>query len=131
MLRILGRTTLVSQFMVRSEWRSNRPWNIWPCLGYPASRRGLSRARNCGLFHGLLRAPDALRQGGDEIGHRTDRFGRRTAVGIETAAQGVDQRGPDHRAVGSLRDGAGGIPRADAVGHTKPAIFMSRDVRRP
>jgi hypothetical protein len=59
-----------------------------------------------------------LRQRRREIGHRSDGFGRGAAFGIEAGAQGLDQRGTDHRTVGILRDAAGGFRRADAEADT-------------
>ena len=85
--------------------------------------------RNCGLFRGLFGAPHALRQRGNQIGHRTDRPGGRPALGIEAAAQGIDQRGADHRAVGILRDAAGGLRRADAEADANRQFGMPLDAR--
>src|SRR5580698_6384486 len=119
MLRIFGRTTLVSQFMVRSEQRSSRSR-----LKYMAARtgpgklppRGCKRLspRQLGLFCGLFGAPHALRQRGDEIGHRVNRFRGGAAFAIEAAAEGIDQRGADHRTISALGDVAGGFRGADA-----------------
>ena len=66
---------------------------------------GVYLARNCGLFRGLLGSPHALRQRRREIRDRIDGPGGGAALGIEAAAQGIDQRGADHRAVGILGDG--------------------------
>src|ERR1700689_1474663 len=134
MLRIFGRTTLVSQFMVRSEWRSNRleymaPWTfpgkpaLDSCFDALSSREPVTTslenalpvylACNCGLFRGLFRTPDALRQRGNHIGHRIDGFSRRPAPGIEAAAQRIDQRGANHRTVGILRNRTRSLRGAD------------------
>src|SRR4249919_182061 len=72
MLRIFGRTTLVSQFMFRSEMRLNASTGIWRPGLSPTSRDSRLIPRNYGLFCGLFRAPDALRQGSDQIGNGAD-----------------------------------------------------------
>src|SRR3984893_1702499 len=129
-LRIFGRTTLVSQFIFRSEWRSSgNRLQIYGGWGgtRQAAVRPLYLHRNCGLFRTLFRSPHALRQRGHEIGHRTDGFGRRAALSIEASAQGIDQRGADHRAVGILCDGARGFRRSDAEADTNRQFGMPLD----
>src|SRR6202035_1190134 len=104
--------------MFRSEWRSSRL--EYMAVGAPPGKPPFAAYldRNCGLFRGLFRSPDALRQGSHEIGHRIHGLGGRTAIAIEAGAQGIDQRGADHRAVGILRDTACGFRRADAEADT-------------
>src|SRR3954449_2105709 len=99
MLRIFGRTTLVSQFMVRSEMRETHS----PELYHMAARSGPGKpspkarfADNCGLFSRLLGAAHALRERRHEIGNCRYRLCRRLAVLIETIAQGIDQRRAYH-----------------------------------
>src|SRR6202171_6021491 len=83
--------------------------------------------RNCGLFRGLFGAPHALRQRGHEARHRIDGFRRGAAFGIEAAAQGIDQRGADHRAIGTLREDARRLRRPYAEADTDRQFGMTLD----
>ena len=95
---------------------------------WPASRRcAIYLARNCGLFRSLFRSPHTLRQRRHEIGHRPDSVCRRATLGVEAAAQGLDQCSADHRAVGRLRDSTGGFRRPDAEADTNRQLGMPLD----
>src|SRR6185295_16673825 len=83
--------------------------------------------RNYGLFCGLFRASYALRQGGNQIGDSTDGFGRGAVLGIEAAAERIDQRGAYHGAIGILRDRACRIRRADAEANANREPGMTLD----
>src|SRR6478752_3028676 len=127
MLRIFGRTTLVSQFMVRSEMRLSALTGIWRPGPSPTSR-------DSRLFHaimaysaGLFRAPDALRERGHQIGDGADGFGSRAFLAIEAGAKRIDQSGADHGAVGILGDCPSRLRRADAEADADRQFGMPLD----
>src|SRR6185312_5199563 len=115
MLRIFGRTTLVSQFMVCSdvltpfEGRLKEYMAAGPLPGKPPYRPPAKR--NYGLFGLMFRSPYALGQGGGQLSHRVNCFGRRTSLRIEAVLERIDQRGADHRTIGLFSDGARRVRR--------------------
>ena len=88
MLRIFGRTTLVSQFMFRSDCDSIRPFRLErlaPSRYGGTGRKGQAADggyfhSNCGLFRRLFGAPHALCERGDKIGYGSDGFAGRAAL---------------------------------------------------
>src|SRR5205807_2877294 len=104
MLRIFGRTTLVSQFMVRSEMRLTHQLGYMAAQAEP-NKPGLTPIpRNCGLFRSLFRSPHTLRQGGHQIGNGADGSRGRAPLGVEAGAERIDQRGADYGTIGILRN---------------------------
>src|SRR4026209_1752029 len=127
MLRIFGRTTLVSQLMVRSEMRLSALTGIYGGPGSAQQAATQPIPPNYGLFCGLFRTLYALRQRGSQISHGTDGLRGRSSLAIEAGAERINQRSADHSAIGILSDRPRLIGRADTKADAYRQFGMTLD----